>query len=88
MDFIWESDFVFLLPRSEAAGPEADVPPRHGPSGCRVQAVLRVGVRVKFRGWRSDEVQGYGRVGGRGEVKVSNPFRAAFKWSLFTPVSS
>lgn len=27
-----------------------------------VQAELRVGVRVKFRGWRSDEGQGYGQV--------------------------
>ncbi len=32
------------------------------PSGWRVQAGLGAGVRVKFRGWRSDEGQGYGQV--------------------------
>lgn len=62
VDFIWESDFIVFLLVAQRLDPKADVPPRHGPSGWRVQAELRVGVRVKFRGWRSDEGQGYGQV--------------------------
>lgn len=38
-----------------------------------MQAGLGVGVRVKFRGWRSDEGQGYGRVGVMVRSKVPNP---------------
>lgn len=65
------SPFVFLL-LAQRLDPEADVPPRHGPSGWRVQAKLRVGVRVKFRGRRSDEGQGYGRA----EVMVRSKYPA------------
>lgn len=35
-----------------------------------MQAGLRVGVEVKFRGWRPDEGQGYGR----GEVMVRSKY--------------
>lgn len=64
------SSFFSLLKRLD---PKADVPPRHGPSGWRVQAGLGVGVRVKFRGWRSDEGQGYGRVGVMVRSKYPTP---------------
>lgn len=63
VDFIRESDFVVFLLLAQRLDPKADVPRRHGPSGWRVQARPRVGVRVKFGGWSSDEGQGYGRVG-------------------------
>lgn len=58
--------------------PKADVPPRHGPSGWRVQAELSVGVRVKFRGWRSDEGQGYGQVGVTVRSKYPTPLGQHF----------
>lgn len=73
VDFIWESDFVVFLLLAQRLDPEADVPRRHGPSGWRVRAGLRVGVRVKFRGWRSDEGQGYGRVGVTVRSKCPTP---------------
>lgn len=73
VDFIWESDFVVFLLLAQRLDPEADVPRRHGPSGWRVRAGLRVGVRVKFRGWRWDEGQGYGRVGVTVRSKCPTP---------------
>lgn len=62
VDFIWESDFVDFLLFAGRLDPKADVPPRYRPSGWRVHTERRLGVRVKFRGWRSDEGQGYGQV--------------------------
>lgn len=38
-----------------------------------MQAGPRVGVRVKFRGWRSDEGQGYGQVGVAARSKYPTP---------------
>lgn len=62
VDFIWESDFVDFLLFAGRLDPKADVPPRYRPSGWRVHTEQRLGVRVKFRGWRPDEGQGYGQV--------------------------
>lgn len=70
VDFMWESDFIVFLLLAQTLDPKADVPPRHRASGWRVQARLRLGVRVKFRGWRSDEGQGYGQ----GEVMVRSKY--------------
>lgn len=47
-----------------------------------------LGVRVKFRGWRSDEGQGYGQVGVAVGSEYPNPLRAAFKCPLFTSAPS
>lgn len=73
VDLIWESDFVVFLLLAQRLYPKADVPRRHGPSGWRVQAGLRAGVRVKSRGWRSGEGQGYGRVGVVAVVRSEYP---------------
>lgn len=44
------------------------------------------GVRVKFRGWRSDEGQGYGQVRVVMRSDRPSPLRAAFKWPSPRPV--
>lgn len=53
VDFIWESDFVVFLLLAQRLDPEADVPPRHRPSGWRVRARPRdlvLGLNLGVRG--------------------------------------
>lgn len=57
----------------------------HQVEGCRLGWELVLGLNLEV----GDQMKVRVMVGwGHREVKSSNPLRAEFKWSLFTPVSS
>lgn len=78
---------VFLL-WSEMLDPGADVPLRHGASSHGWKPSQKgLSVRVKFRGQRLGEGQGYGQVGVVMRSDSPFPLREAFKWPSPHPVT-